>query len=131
MYFNQKGWTQFCGSHASDIQKPQPHVCKVFLSTWMIEIDLHKLVEQVLCGWKRIHPAGPNSQLSFICLSLYSADTYIDFFFFFNSRTNLCSAACSAASRPQAAREDHSGSDGAEREAAAHAADLLQCQPET
>lgn len=50
---------------------------------------------------------------------------------FLNSRTNLGPAARAAASRPQTAGEDHPCPDGAKRKAAAHAADLLQRQPET
>lgn len=49
---------------------------------------------------------------------------------FLNSRTNLSPAARAATSRPQTAREDHPGPDGAKREAATHAADLLQRQPQ-
>lgn len=45
------------------------------------------------------------------------------------SRAHLRAPARAAASRAQAAGEDHAGPDGAEREAAAHAADLLQRQP--
>ena len=47
-----------------------------------------------------------------------------------NSRTGLGSDPGAAASRPQTAGKDHSSPDGAEREAAAHAAHLLQRQPE-
>lgn len=49
---------------------------------------------------------------------------------FLNSRTNLGPAARAAASRPQAAGEDHPSPDGAKREAAPHAPDVLQRQPE-
>uniref|UniRef100_A0AAQ4RMN6 LIM zinc-binding domain-containing protein n=1 Tax=Gasterosteus aculeatus aculeatus TaxID=481459 RepID=A0AAQ4RMN6_GASAC len=45
------------------------------------------------------------------------------------SRTHLGPAARAPAPRPQAAGEDHARAHGAQREAAAHAADLLQRQP--
>lgn len=45
------------------------------------------------------------------------------------SRAHLRQAARSAAARPQAAREDHPSADCAQRETAAHLADLLRRQP--
>lgn len=55
---------------------------------------------------------------------------WVLFPYFLNSRTNLGPAACAASSRPQTAGEDHPGPDSVKREAAPHAADLLQRQPE-
>lgn len=49
---------------------------------------------------------------------------------FTNSRTNFGATAGTKTPCPQTAREDHPGPNGAERETATYAADLLQRQPE-